>query len=72
MVSIATKQNIDDALESICKVMNAVQNYFENGTVAYQFAFVSAEGNKLINRLRQAQLYCEHLREVELSLKSEA
>ena len=67
LVSTATKQNIDDALESICNVMNAVHSYFENGTVNYQFAFVSAEGNQLITRLRQAQMYCGQLQEWPLS-----
>jgi HEPN superfamily AbiU2-like protein len=71
LISTATKQNIEDAIESIRNVMNTVPSYFENGTVAYQSAEVAAEGNKLIVRLRQAQMYCDQLRESELSLDRE-
>jgi len=57
-----TKQNIEDALESIRNVMNAVPSYFENSTVAYQLASMPSGGNTLITRLRHAKMYREQLR----------
>jgi hypothetical protein len=67
-----TKQNIEDALESIRDVMNAVPSYFENTTVAYQLASMPSDGNTLIARLRHAKMYREQLRGLELSLEREA
>jgi hypothetical protein len=72
LVSTATKQNIEDALESIRHVMNSVPSYFDGGTVAYQLASMRGDANTLIVRLRQAKMYCEQLRELQLSLDSEA
>lgn len=67
-----TKQNIEDALESIRNVMNAVPGYFENATVTYQLASMPSDGNTLIARLRHAKMYREQLRGLELSLECEA
>lgn len=72
LVSTATKQNIEDALESIRNVMNSVPSYFDGGTVAYQLASMRGDANTLIVRLRQAKMYCEQLREMQMPLDSEA
>jgi hypothetical protein len=71
LVSTATKQNIEDALESIRHVMNSVPSYFDGGTVAYQLVSMRGDANTLIVRLRQAKIYCEQLRELRISHDSE-
>jgi hypothetical protein len=67
-----TRKKIEDALESICNVMNAVAGYFEDSTVAYELAILPNDGNTLIARLRDAKIYRKQLRELRLSGKSEA
>jgi hypothetical protein len=62
LISMATKKNIEDALESIRNVMNVVASYFENSTVAYELASMPSDGNLLIARLRDAKEYRRHLR----------
>jgi hypothetical protein len=62
LISMATKKNIEDALESIRNVMNVVASYFENSTVAYELASMPSDGNVLIARLRDAKEYRRHLR----------
>lgn len=56
-LTIATKQKIDDALRSICDVMNAVLNHFEHTTVSYESVMVRDDGDTIIARLRHAEEY---------------
>ena len=72
LLPTVTRKKIEDALESICNVMNAVAGYFEDSTVAYELAILPDDGNTLIARLRDAKIYRKQLRELRLSGIGEA
>jgi hypothetical protein len=56
-----TETNIEDALESIRNVMNAVSRYFHNSEIAtvnyYHLVTRLGDGTKIISRLREAEAF---------------
>jgi hypothetical protein len=60
-LSIPTKKNIEDALESICNVMNAVSKHFHGSDIATvnytDLVDLPHDAHMLIARLREAKVY---------------
>jgi hypothetical protein len=61
VISQATTTNIDAALVSIARVMNAIPAHFDGSTVVYEIARMPDDGNSLLNRLRDSRNYWQHV-----------
>ena len=66
-------KSIDEALCSIESVLNAVYFHWGGHPIVYSMAGLTLRGNgvHLLNRLRQAEYYCQQLQDLEASLSQE-
>lgn len=53
----ATKRQVEEALATLRAIMNAVEVYFEDKTVAYDEVLMAGDGDSLIARLLDAKTY---------------